>query len=79
MVHECMIKNSWIIWNKTIQERELEQNMTRMGCQFYLRECYLKIMYIMEWECATRNINRVVQTKRVDNGTFVEDSDDSSS
>lgn len=79
MVHECMIKNSWIIWNKTIQERELEQNMTRMECQSYLRECYFKIMYIMEWECATRNINRVVQTKRVDNRTFVEDSDDSSS
>ena len=38
-MHECMIKNSW---NKTIQERELEQNMTRMECQPYLKECYFK-------------------------------------
>ena len=76
MVHECMSKNSW---NKTIQERELEQNVTRMESQSYLRECYFKIMYFMEWECFTRKTNRVVQTKRVDNRTFVEDSDYSSS
>ena len=52
--------------------------MTRMESQSYCQEWYFKIMYVMEWECATRKTNRVVQTKRVDNGTFVEDNDDSS-